>query len=172
MLTSCGTSRRKPPFTGRITPTTGQQPPEPSRPTAYVAVSPTGKNWRLDYGPPGRRRVPYRSREGGSEAVAIREAKSDPRTVVPAPVARRAGRSMARPLPGRWKTGDRGHPRRLSDTHGMHSARGYRVRMNAEHATSLAGFMACARTRYRLAGPRSAGEKLPAGMRGRLAVPR
>jgi hypothetical protein len=72
---------------------------------------------------------------------------------------------MARPVPGRWETGDWGHPRRLSETNGMHGASGYRVRTDAEHATPLAGPTYRARTRYRLAGPRSAGETLPAGTR-------
>jgi hypothetical protein len=53
-------------------------------PTAYVVVSTTGKNWRLDRGPPGRRRPSHRSREGVSEAVATRQAKRDPRPLVPA----------------------------------------------------------------------------------------
>jgi len=64
--------------------TTPPQPPELSRLTAYWAVSTTGKNWRLDWGPPGRRRLPYRSCKGVSEAVARRQAKSDPRPLVPA----------------------------------------------------------------------------------------
>ena len=79
---------------------------------------------------------------------------------------------MARPVPGRPEKGDRGHPRRLSETNGMHGASGYRVRMDAEYATPLAGPTYRAQTRYRLAGPRSAGEKLPAGTWDRPAVPR
>lgn len=79
---------------------------------------------------------------------------------------------MARPVPGRGETRDRGHPRGLSETNGMHGASGYRVRTDAEHATPLAGPTYRARTRYRLAGPRSAGETLPTGMRDRPAVPR
>jgi len=67
-----------------MNPTTGPQPPELSLLTAYAWASTTGKNWRLDWGPPGRRRPSHRSREGVSEAVARRQAKSDPRPVVPA----------------------------------------------------------------------------------------
>ena len=65
-------------------PTTGTQPPELNLSTAYSRSSTTGKSWRLDWGPPGRRRLPYRPREGVSEAVATRQAKSDPRPIVPA----------------------------------------------------------------------------------------
>ena len=65
-------------------PTTGRQPPELSRLTAYSAVSTTGKNWRLDWGPLGRRRPPYRSRKGVSEAATRRQVKSDSRPLVPA----------------------------------------------------------------------------------------
>ena len=72
------------PFTAGMNPTTGRQPLELSLSTAYLWVSTTGKNWRLDWGPPGRRRPPHRSREGVSEAVATRQAKSDPRPIVPA----------------------------------------------------------------------------------------
>jgi len=79
---------------------------------------------------------------------------------------------MARPVPGRGETRDRGHPRRLSETNGIHGASGYRVRIDAEYATPLAGPTYRAHTRYRLAGPRLAGEKLPTGTRERLAVPR
>ena len=46
----------------------------------------------------------------------------------------------------------------------------YRVRADAQHATSLSGPTSCARTRYRLAGPHPAGEKLPAGTWDRPAV--
>jgi hypothetical protein len=67
-----------------MNPITGQQPPELSPRTAYLEVSTTGKNWRLDWGPPGRRRLPHRSREGVSEAVATRQVKSDPRPRVSA----------------------------------------------------------------------------------------
>jgi hypothetical protein len=67
-----------------MNPTTPPQPPELSSLTAYPRVSTTGKNWRLDWGPPGRRRPPHRSQEGVSEAVATRQAKSDPRPIVPA----------------------------------------------------------------------------------------
>jgi hypothetical protein len=67
-----------------MNPTTGRQPPVLSPLTAYVTVSTTGKNWRLDWGPPGRRRPSHRSREGVSEAVATRQAKRDPRPLVPA----------------------------------------------------------------------------------------
>jgi len=88
---SCRTSRglrkckeKAPPFTARMNPTTGRQPPELSPLTAYLWSSTTDKKWRLDWGPPGRRRRPYRSREGVSEAVATRQAKSDPRPLVPA----------------------------------------------------------------------------------------
>ena len=66
-----------------MNPTTRPQPPELSLSTASWWVSTTGKNWRLDWGPPGRRRPPHRSREGVSEAVATRQAKSDPRPLVP-----------------------------------------------------------------------------------------
>jgi len=72
------------PFTAGMNPTTPPQPPELSRLTAYLWLSTTGKNWRLDWGPPGRRRLPHRPREGVSEAVATRQAKSDPRPCVPA----------------------------------------------------------------------------------------
>ena len=85
---------------------------------------------------------------------------------------RRAGRPIARPVPGRGETCVRGHPRRLSETTGMHGASGYRVRMDAQHATPLAGPTYRARTRYRLAGLHPAGETLPAGTRDRPAVPR
>jgi len=67
-----------------MNPTTRPQPPELMLSTAYLWVSTTGKNWRLDWGPPGRRRPPHRSREGVSEAVATRQRKSDPRPLVPA----------------------------------------------------------------------------------------
>ena len=67
-----------------MNPTTARQPSILIPLTAYVAVSTTGKNWRLDWGPPGRRRPPHRSREGVSEAVATRQIKSDPRPRVPA----------------------------------------------------------------------------------------
>ena len=87
-------------------------------------------------------------------------------------VARRAGRPMERPVPGRGETRDWGHPCRLSETNGMHGASGYRVRMDAQHATPLAGPTYRARTRYRLAGPHPASETLPAGTRDRPAVPR
>jgi len=75
---------KAPPFRAGMNPTTGRQPPVLSSLTAYVAVSTTGKNWRLDWGPPGRRRPSHRSREGVSEAVATRQVKSDPRPLVPA----------------------------------------------------------------------------------------
>jgi hypothetical protein len=67
-----------------MNPTTPPQPPELIPLTAYLLSSTTGKNWRLDWGPPGRRRPPYRSREGVSEVVATRQMKSDPRPLVPA----------------------------------------------------------------------------------------
>jgi hypothetical protein len=67
-----------------MNPTIPPQPPELTPLTAYLRVSTTGKNWRLDWGPPGRRRPPHRSREGVSEAVATRQIKSDPRPLVPA----------------------------------------------------------------------------------------
>ena len=60
------------------------KPPVLSPLTAYSWASTTGKNWRLDWGPPGRRRPPHRSRKGVSEAVATRQAKSNPRPLVPA----------------------------------------------------------------------------------------
>jgi len=62
-----------------MNPTSPPQPPVLTPLTAYVVGSTTGKNWRLDWGPPGRRRLPYRPREGVSEAVARRQAKSNPR---------------------------------------------------------------------------------------------
>lgn len=130
-----------------------------------------GQNWRLDWGPPGRRRPPHRSRKGVTEAVATRQVKSDPRSIVPANRGTK-GRPMARPVPGRGETCDRGHPRCLSKTNGMHGASGYRVRMDAEYAAPLAGPTYRAHTRYRLAGPRSEGEKLPTGTHDRRAVPR
>ena len=174
-----------------MNPTTGRQPPVLILLTACVVVSTTGKNWRLDWGPPGRRRPSHRSREGVSEAKATRK-KKRPSPACACPLwsserpevfrdderaklsrtTRRAGRPMARPVPGRGETCDRGHPRRLSETNGMHGASGYRVRTDAEYATPLAGPTYRARTRYRLAGPRSAGEKLPAGTWERPAVPR
>ncbi len=67
-----------------MNPTTPPQPLELIPLTAYSWLSTTGKNWRLDWGPPGRRRLPRRSREGVSEAVVARQAKSDPRPIVPA----------------------------------------------------------------------------------------
>jgi hypothetical protein len=67
-----------------MNPTTPSQPSELRPVTASRAASTTGKNWRLDWGPPGRRRPPHRSREGVSEAVATRQAKSYPRPLVPA----------------------------------------------------------------------------------------
>jgi len=67
-----------------MNPATTPQSPELNPRTAYLWVSTTGKNWRLDWGPPGRRRLPHRSREGVSEAVATRQTKSDPRSIVPA----------------------------------------------------------------------------------------
>ena len=70
---------------------------------------------------------------------------------------------------GNLRSGD---PSCLFERNGMHGTSGYRVRMDAEHATPLAGPTYRARTRYRLAGPRSAGETLPAGTWDRPAVPR
>ncbi|SDY14697.1 hypothetical protein SAMN04487946_10772 [Halobellus clavatus] len=67
-----------------MNPITPPQPPVLSPLTAYSWASTTGKNWRLDWGPPGRRRPPHRSRKGVSEAVATRQAKNDPRSIVPA----------------------------------------------------------------------------------------
>jgi hypothetical protein len=52
--------------------------------TANRAVRSTGTHWRLDWGPPGRRRLPYRPRKGVSEVVATRQAKRDPRSIVSA----------------------------------------------------------------------------------------
>ncbi len=120
--------------------------------TAYCKVHTAGKNWRVDWGPPGRRRPPYRPQAGVSEAVATRQTKSGPRPVVPAHRGVK-GRPMARPVPGHRETCDWGHPRPLSERNGMHSASGYRVRTDAEHVTPLAGPTYRARTRYRLAGP-------------------
>jgi hypothetical protein len=166
------TKEKASPFTVGMNPTTPPQPPVLSPLTAYPLSSTTGKNWRLDWGPPGRRRLPYRSRGGVSEAVATQQAKSDPRPVVPAHRG-----VQGRQADGTARARTRGTPRlghscRLSETNGMHAARGYRVRTDAEYATSLAGPTSCARTRYRLAGPRSAGEKLPTGTRDWSAVPR
>ena len=94
---------KAPPFTAGMNPTIETQPPVLSLVTAYRAVSTTDKNWWLDWGPPGRRRLPYRSRESVhktqrvlcahqkskisgdvTEAVATRQAKSNPRPLVPA----------------------------------------------------------------------------------------
>jgi len=71
-------------FSAGMNPAKERQPPELNPLTAYLAVSTTGKNWRLDWGPPGRRSLPHRSREGVSEAVATRQVKRDPRPLVPA----------------------------------------------------------------------------------------
>ena len=71
-------------FSAGMKPTIGQQPPEITHWTAHILVSTTGKNWRLDWDPPGRRRLPDRFREGVFEAVATRQSKSDPRPLVPA----------------------------------------------------------------------------------------
>ena len=67
-----------------MNPTTPPQQRVLSPRTAYPAISTTGKNWRLDWGPPGRRRLPHRSRKGVSVAVVARQTKSDPRPRVPA----------------------------------------------------------------------------------------
>ena len=89
-----------------MNPTTRPQPPELMLSTAYLWVSTTGKNWRLDWGPPGRRRPPYRSRRGVSEAVATRQEKSDPRPLVP------AHRGMkGRQADGTARARTRGNPR-------------------------------------------------------------
>jgi hypothetical protein len=53
---------------------------------------------------------------------------------------------MARPVPGRGETCDWGHPSTTSRATGMHGARRYRVRRDAEYATSLTGLTYCART--------------------------
>ena len=192
-----------------MNPTTRPQPPELSLSTAYLWVSTTGKNWRLDWGPPGRRRPPHRSREGVSEAVATRQAKSDPRPLVPAhrgtkgrqadgtarariardqrslgPCERRSREqtqgnlrlgasppSLRDERDARCKLIPRpnGRPQNAKRSDGLHESSAL---VNAEHATPLAGPTYRARTRYRLAGPRSAGEKLPAGTRDWPAVPR
>jgi hypothetical protein len=70
---------------------------------------------------------------------------------------------MARPVPGRGETCDRGHPRCLFETKGMPGASGYRVRTDADYATPRAGPTYRAPPRYRLAGPPSAGETVPTG---------
>ena len=89
-----------------MNPTTPPQPPELSILTAYRGASTTGKNWRLDWGPPGRRRPPNRSREGVSEAVATRQAKSDPRSIVPAHCG-----TKGRQADGTARARTRGNPR-------------------------------------------------------------
>ena len=175
-----------------MNPTTPLQPPELSPLTAYYGVSTTGKTggWigvRLD--DEGHHTVPERasprSWQHGRQkatlarlclpAVVVRKTHSvfrDDENPKGSRTTRRAGRPMARPVPGRGETRDRGHPRRLSETNGMHGASGYRVRTDAQYATPLAGPTYRARTRYRLAGPYPASEKLPAGTRDRPAVPR
>ena len=174
-----------------MNPTTPPQPPELIPLTAYLLSSTTGKNWRLDWGPPGRRRPPHRSREGVSEAVATRQAKGDPRPLVPAHrgmkgrqadgTARARTRGTLRPgasppslrdeRDARCKRIPRPHgrPQNAKRSDGLHESFAL---VNAEYATPLAGPTYRARTRYRLAGPRSAGETLPAGRRDRPAVPR
>ena len=61
-----------------MNPTTPPQPPELSILTASVTIRTTSKTWRLDWGPPGRRRPPHHSREGVSEAVANTAGKKRP----------------------------------------------------------------------------------------------
>ena len=159
-------------FSAGMNPTTPPQPSDPSPLTAHLWASTTGKTGGWIWVRPddeGHHTVPVKAsprswRHGRQKATLAR-------LCLPT-VARRAGRPMARPVPGRGETCDRGHPRRLSETNGMHGASGYRVRTDAEHATPLAGPTYRAHTRYRLAGPRSAGEKLPAGTWDRPAVPR
>ena len=182
---------KRQPFTAGMNPTTARQPSILIPLTSYVAVSTTGKNWRLDWGPPGRRRPSYRSREGVSEAVATRQTKSDPRPLVPAHrgaksrqadgTARARTRGNLRPgasppslrdeQDARCKRIPRPHgrPQNAKRSDGLHESFAL---VNAKHATPLAGPTYRARTRYRLVGPRSAGETLPAGTRDRPLVPR
>lgn len=163
---------KRQPFTAGMNSTTPLQPPVLRPLTAYLRVSTTGKTggWigvRPDdegYYTVSARAFPRPWRHSRQKATLAR-------LCLPT-VARRAGRPMARPMPGRGETCDRGHPCRLSETNGMHGASGYRVRTDAEYATPPAGPTYRARTRYRLAGPHSAGETLPAGTRVRPAVPR
>ena len=89
-----------------MNPTTPPQPPELSILTAYRGASTTGKTWRLDWGPPGRRRPSNRSREGVTEAVATRQAKSDPRSFVPAQRG-----TKGRQADGTARARTRGNPR-------------------------------------------------------------
>jgi len=146
-----------------------------------------GKHWRLDWSPPGWRRPSYRSRAGAAE-TGRHGGQTRPSPGLPAHRGVQGRQAdghrqtssgglptspqQQRPVPGRTDRGDRERPDPLSETNGMCAARGYRVRMDAEYAISLAGSTSCARTRYRLAGPRSAGRTLPAGTRDRPAVPR
>jgi hypothetical protein len=101
-------------------------------------------------------------------AVGSRSARATMATT-PSPSGRLRGRWHG-PCPDSER-GDGGHPRRLSETNGIHGTGGYRARTDAEHATPLTGPTYRARPRYRLAGPRSAGETL-IGTRDRPAVPR
>ena len=94
------------PFTAGMHPSTLPQPSELSLLTAYPWPRTTGKYWRLDWGPPGRRRPPYRSREGVTEAVARRQAKSDPRLIVPAHCG-----TKGRQVDGTARARTRGNPR-------------------------------------------------------------
>src|SRR6056297_2135831 len=97
---------KAPRFSAGMNPTTGRQPPELSPRTSYLAVSTTGKNWRLDWGPPGRRRPPHRSRKGVSEAVETRQTKSDSRSIVPAHCG-----TKGRQADGTARARTRGNPR-------------------------------------------------------------
>ena len=167
-----------------MNPTTRPQPPELMLSTAYLWVSTTGKNWRLDWGPPGRRRPPHRSREGVSEAVATRQRKSDPRPLVPAHCGTKGrqadGTARAR-TQGNLRLGasppslrderdarckriprPHGRPQNAKRSDGLHESFAL---VNAKHATPLAGPTYRARTRYRLVGPRPAGERLSAATR-------
>ncbi|SFC29726.1 hypothetical protein SAMN05444422_106266 [Halobiforma haloterrestris] len=155
-----------------MNPTTRPQPPELSLSAAFLWVSTTGKNWRLDWGPPGRRRPPHRSREGVSEAVATRQAKSDPRPLVPAhrgTKGRQADGTARARTQGNLRLG--ASPPSLRDER---DARCKRIpRPNGRRTRHTPRGADVSRTNpVSLAGPRSAGEKLPAGTRDWPAVPR
>ena len=79
-----------------------------------------------------------------------------PRLSLPT-VAERAGRSMARPVPGRGESASGGIPRPPMRGTGMHGARRYRVPRDAEPATSPTGLTYSARTET----PRLCRVKLP-----------
>jgi hypothetical protein len=109
----------------------------------------------------------------GTEQCAIGYGRSrrQPRLIVPAHRST-TGRPMARHVSGCGETCDWEHPCCFSETNGMLGASEYGVRLDGAHPTPLVGLTYLARTRYRLAGRRLAGETLPTETCDRPAVRR